>query len=422
MVARSVNARPDVRKLNAEFEQRVKEVYSHENITELGALAGTLTKLLSQYAPGAALELNFDEVIPPRITLPTAIASLVEDNFKSPIGYSGHGLQRALILALLQQISLTDLSPPAKEGEGDGEGEGEGEKVKTTHIPNLILGIEEPELYLHPSRSRFLSSVLDDLCQKPENAGDPRTQILFATHSPYFTELNRFDRIRLARKTPTEGSSVRQCKVTSYSKLSAATELARVSGKNADSFTGESFFAHASPVMNSIVNEGFFADVVVVVEGLTEAGMLWGIQQALKAKWNELGIVVVSAEGKTKIDRPVVAFRGLEIPTYFIFDGDSRQKDRKEEAATIERNKMYLRLANVALVDFPATQIEATWAVFENDLESEIKGAIGEAYFFEVRDKISQELGYDQPSIAVKNPEVSARIIKSDLDPEFRIS
>src|SRR6266850_519106 len=160
LVARSVNAREDVQKLNKEFDERVRAVYNAENLTELTELAKTLTRLLSQYAPGAALDLSFGEVEPPEINLPSALASLIEDNFKSPISYSGHGLQRALVLALLQQLSLTDLGVQQRQ-------DGEQESATKLRIPDLILAIEEPELYLHPSRSRFLFSVLDKLSKKP---------------------------------------------------------------------------------------------------------------------------------------------------------------------------------------------------------------------------------------------------------------
>ena len=411
LVARSVNARPDVQKLNAEFEARVRDVYCKENLTELSELAKLITSLLSQYAPGAVLDLDFGDVTPPKITLPTALASLVEDNFKSPIGYTGHGLQRALILALLQQLSLTDLSP-AKPAIDEKE-KAEGNKENTTSaVPGLILAIEEPELYLHPSRSRFLASVLDRLTKKPDDSTEPRTQVMYGTHSPYFIDIRKFDRVRLARKVPTEGSPVLQCKLTSFSRTDASAVLATISGKPAETFTAESFVAHAVPVMNAIVNEGFFGDVVVVVEGLTEVGILWSIQNILKKNWDALGIVVVPADGKSKIDRPVVVFRGLGIPAYFLFDADVKHKGNKPEKSTTEANARYLRLAGVDVSDFPPTFVGSDWAVFKDDIEDEIQVAIGKEYFLHVREAVATDFGYAKPSDALKNPEVAAALIR----------
>ncbi|MBX9904234.1 MAG: ATP-dependent endonuclease [Burkholderiales bacterium] len=413
LVARSVNARKDVRDLNEEFEKRVKAVYSAENLTELTALAKMVTKLLSQYAPGAELDLAFGDVTPPKILFPTALASLVEDNFKSPISYSGHGLQRALVLALLQQLSLTDLSAPAKEPIA--EGEDKAEELKKFRVPDLILAIEEPELYLHPSRSRFLSSVLDQLSTKPVKAEDARTQVLYATHSPYFINLGRFERVRLARKIPAKDVPTLQCKITAFSRDQAAARLAAISQKDPKLFTADTFLAHAIPVMNATVNEGFFADAVFIVEGLTEFGIFWALQNIMNKGWDRRGIVIVPAEGKTKIDRPVVVFRGLEIPTYFLFDGDSKHngKGNKDEKSTAQTNQLLQRLADAAVVDFPSTQVNKGWAVFGDDVEMEIKAAVGEKYYQEVRALIADDLGYSEPSKALKNPEAAARLIRS---------
>lgn len=421
LVARSVNARKDVRELNEEFEKKIKAVYSAENLTELTELAKMVTRLLSQYAPGAELDLAFGDVTPPKILLPTALASLVEDNFKSPISYSGHGLQRALVLALLQQLSLTDLSPPEKEQKA--EGEAEAEELKKFRVPDLILAIEEPELYLHPSRSRFLSSVLDQLSIKPAKAEEARTQVFYATHSPYFINLGRFERVRLARKIPTKDVPTLQCKITSFSRDQAAASLAAISQKDPKLFTADTFLAHAIPVMNATVNGGFFADAVVVVEGLTEFGIFWALQSIMKKSWDRRGIVIVPAEGKTKIDRPVVVFRGLEIPTYFVFDGDSKHKGKgnKDEKSTAQTNQLLQRLANAPVVDFPNTQVKKEWAVFGDDVEVEIKAAVGENYYQKVRASIADDLGYSEPAKALKNPEAAARLIRSIYEGAHRV-
>src|SRR5262249_50122382 len=163
----------------------------------------------------------------------------------------------------------------------------------------------------------------------PQEESDPRTQILYATHSPYFIQLNRFERVRLARKIPTQDSDIRQCRVTAFSRTEAAAKLAEISKKDPKSFTPDSFVAHTVPVMTATVNEGFFADVAFIVEGLTEVGAFWALQEIRGLGWDRRGIVIVPAEGKSKIDRPVVIFRGLKIPTYFLFDGDTRAKGGK---------------------------------------------------------------------------------------------
>lgn len=407
LVMRSINKRDDVRQLNEDFEKRIKEVYSQDNLTELKNLAGTITDLLRRYAPNAELALAFGEIVPPTIPLPPAIASLIEDNFKCPIGYTGHGLQRALIFALLHQLSITDLSPE-KTSAAKTDAIKEISTIKALRIPDLILGIEEPELYLHPSRSRYLSKMMDSLVRKVEKSDSPSTQILYATHSPYFIDIGKFDRIRLARKISTKGYDALQCQLSEYRAETAARDLAKLTNGDPKLFTPQSFSSRAIPVMTSMVNEGFFADKVVVVEGIGDAAVLWAIQDILEKQWDNRGIVVVPANGKNNIDRPVVIFRGLGIPTYFIFDGDSNSTDKD---AARKSNEILLRLAGAQIVDFPDTQIVDRWAVFKNNLEHELK-IVDENAYISVCASVASELGYDKPSIVLKNPEGALRIIK----------
>lgn len=408
LVMRSVNKRSDVRKLNDEFERRVKEVYNHDNLKELGHLAAMITELLAQYAPGAELDLAFGEIVPPKIPLPPAIASLVEDNFRCPISYTGHGLQRALIFALLQQLSITDLSPEVEVEEGSEASDSEDKKL---YVPDLILGIEEPELYLHPSRSRYLSKAMDDLSKNVDSMDEARTQILLATHSPYFVDMGNFDRIRLTRKVPAEEHEPLQCKLSQYSLAEAAERLAEISGKDSDDFTAQSFAARAAPIMTSMVNEGFFADVVVVVEGVADAAIIWAMQEILGKKWDGRGIAIVPAVGKNNIDRPVVVFTGLGIPTYHVFDGDRSYEGKKEEGGAIRSNSILLKLAGADVEKFPATQSHQNWAVFSGDIETELK-SIGEEVFNTLRDRVSVELGYDRPTTVLKNPHAATRFME----------
>ncbi len=408
LVMRSVSARQDVRDLNAEFERRVKEVFSTDNLTELRSLGSLITQVLKRYAPGAELDLAFGEVVPPKLSLPPAIASLVEDSFKCPISYSGHGLQRALIFALLQQLSLTEQSSSEEPEESSTETL---EQAQAARIPDLILAIEEPELYLHPSRCRYLSSVMLQLSRKPDQPAEPRTQIIYGTHSPYFVDLRRFDEIRLARKVPADGTATLQTKVTSFTREKASLRLAEVSQRDPAQFTDISFVAHASPVMTTIVNEGFFSDLAVVVEGNSEVGALWAMQQIRVRNWDALGISIVPVAGKNNIDRPVVIFRGLEIPTYFLFDADSSLAGRDREAA-IRTNQLLLRLAGVRATDFPDTGVFDTWAVFNDKLETELQLAVGTELFERLRSQVADELGYTQLSAVLKNIEGTALFVK----------
>ncbi len=410
VVLRRVNSRSDIQAFKAEFEQQAREIYSTENLSEIKELSIEISIILDRFAPGSKLNLKWAEFEPPDLSPPNAVATLIEDEFEGDISHKGHGLQRALILTLLQYLAETSVKNIANELESDEQATSE-ETATTIEGPDLILAIEEPELYLHPSRCRHLSTLLYSLCQDTDAGPRTKTQVIYTSHSPYFLDLHRFDQIRLVRKErPATG--IPQTEVTSYSLDTAASELAHICEKSPDCFTRSTFKAHAMSVMNVIVNEGFFSRTVVVVEGISDVGMLWKVQEVLELKWAERGIAIVPAGGKNNIDRPVVIFRGLGIPVYFVFDADAHHQGRSEEPKTKARNLRYQRMAGVVPVDFPDTQVHETWAVFREDIETTIENELGDDVFTRIRDEVAHELGYDEQSRVMKTIEGSAMFVE----------
>ena len=158
IVFRKINARKDIQEFKSEFDERIKELYSSENLTELPELGKSISQTLKKFAPGSQLNLKWDEVKLPEVPLPSAMATLIEDRFEGEITRKGHGLQRALIVSLLQHLALTVPIEESEEDPVDGEAAmSESETVVSQWGPDLILAIEEPELYLHPSRCRYLA-------------------------------------------------------------------------------------------------------------------------------------------------------------------------------------------------------------------------------------------------------------------------
>lgn len=411
IVLRQVNKRSDVRELRAEMKARIEQVFCQENLSELGTLGTSISTLLGQYAPGSALRLTWGSALAPDIQLPQAHADLVEDDFPCPITHAGHGLQRGLILTLLQYLAKTERPAPDSDPDSPSADPPPTSSVPALPDPDLILAIEEPELYLHPTRCRHLSELLLSLSECRTALDSPRNQIIYATHSPYFVDLHRFDHVRIARKPRMEGQPAPCCVVSQYSLQEAASVLARLSEGRPEDFTSDSFRARSLPVMTTAVNEGFFAHAVVVVEGLSDVGVLWRLQEQLSQDWPAKGIAIVPAKGKENLDRPVVVFRGLRIPTYFIFDGDARHRGGPSEAATKKRNARYQRMAGISPVDFPTTQVHDLWAVCADQMETEIQSAVGAA-FSSIAQQAADELHYDGPSYLMKNTEGAARVIE----------
>lgn len=386
IVTRSISVREDFITFKAEFDERVTELYSTDNLPELAQLGELISEKLAKYSPGSQLNIVFGAITAPNMPLPEPLVTISEDGFSVPISYCGHGLQRALILALLEQLSLLSSGEQGQQLDQD-----------------LILAIEEPELYLHPARSRYISKLLLNLSESPAERKD--TQVITVSHSPYFVEVSQFDNIRMCRKVPGEDELPKHTSFGSYTRLDAALRLAAITGRNPEDFTATSFVARATPVLNSMVNEGLFADVAVVVEGDSDASALWAMQDLMSKDWSKKHIVVVPVGGKNNIDRAIIAFQGFGIPTYFLFDGDRS----KGEGA--ETNRNLLTLGGLPPEDFPNTQYSRECGVFEEALEAYLRSVVDQD-FDRIRQLACDLYGYDQPSKAIKNSEVMSAFLK----------
>ena len=130
---------------------------------------------------------------------------------------------------------------------------------------------------------------------------------------------------------------------------------------------------------------------------------------------------MVPACGKENIDRPVTVFRGLGIPTYFIFDGDLRRRESSDSGRVKVRNARYQRLAGVQPAEFPETQCHRDWAVYSNDRETELRQAIGADVFDAIVRRAADELHYDKLNQLLKNTEGAARVIDLIYDAGHRV-
>lgn len=394
IVARSINGRADFAKFKQDFEAEARRLYGRDNLPELEQLGRLITERLARYSPGAELTIDFAEIKPPTIPLPDAVVMVSEDQFKVPVRYTGHGLQRALILALLEQLSATQAAPVPATVDNNVD-------APLARSPDLILAIEEPELYLHPARSRYMAKILRKLASLSGAADRPDTQIVYVSHSPYFVGIENFDQVRMCRKIHA-GDGPRATEFKSYSKDQAATRLAQLMGRRPEEFTGRSFATRAAPVLNTMVNEGLFAEVAVVVEGESDVAALWTIQESLNLNWEEKGVVIVAAGGKNNMDRVVVTFQGFGIPTFFVWDGDRTKNE------TAGQNRMLAALGQIAVADYPPTTIGDHAAVFEDDIETYLEGIAGNE-FIRLRQAASNYCEFSRPTAALKNSEVMAR-------------
>jgi hypothetical protein len=143
-------------------------------------------------------------------------------------------------------------------------------------LPGLVLAIEEPELYQHPSRQRHMASVLLQLAQGSIPGVDKRTQVIYSTHAPLFVGLDRFEQIRLLRKENADPGKPKVTRVAKAELGCVAEEIWKACGQQGEKHTADTLRPRLQAVMTPWINVGFFADVAVLVEGEDDRAAILG--------------------------------------------------------------------------------------------------------------------------------------------------
>jgi putative ATP-dependent endonuclease of OLD family len=175
----------------------------------------------------------------------------------------------------------------------------------------LKLVIEEPEAHLHPMAQRWLAEQVNELCEEG-------LQVVLTTHSPNFINLLDLDGLVLVRK---EDSATRTTQVSRQELL----EYCRQTGAHAA--TEETILPFYAAQATSEILEGFFAKVVVLVEGDTEALALPEYLRRCGLNTDKEGIAIIEVGGKGNLAKWKRLFEVFEIPTYVVFDNDGSGDD-----------------------------------------------------------------------------------------------
>lgn len=273
-----------------------------------------LKNLLNDIFPDCDLEIQFET--PSFEMLMSTPKIFVDDGIKNSVENKGHGLQRAVIFAILRRyadlVSVND----------------RGEKKR------MIIAIEEPELYMHPQAQRTLRSVF-------KRISDNGDQVIYSTHSSLMVDVSYFDEIIRVENVKTMCESVFTNVSSAYqlTMQELLDDLKKRYPKTSPS--DQSIRDHYSNAYNPRRNEGFFASRIILVEGMTEEYSLPIYADCIDGcSFDPLGISVVECGGKCSMDRLYRIFNELHIPCYLVFDYDHGNPD----ASIVQQSKDLLKL------------------------------------------------------------------------------
>ena len=248
---------------------------------------------------------SFSEDIKLKLDLPTP---KLKDSLKKigiytddgiPILDLGVGFHRLTILAILKASNLIN-------------------KKKSDKV---ILLIDEPEIFLHPT----LQFVMYNTLKKYSKS----SQVIFSTHNSNFVKISDLKNICLVKKQD-RGTTV------SYYKGNSLPD---------------NYFESLK------VNDGLFADKVILVEGQTE---LISLPLLYKHEFKEShllkGCIFIDCQGKPRIKNIIRFFKEFDIPVYVIFDQDL---NAKKEALKVAKK------TNEGI--FSEFHIKSTNETFENE-------------------------------------------------------
>ena len=404
VVRRTLASRKDFVALKGDTQTKYREIMDPAKLTELTRLQTQLSDTLRYYAPEANVSMEWAKLVDIDFPLPKAEVKLHEDGYKSSVQRTGHGLQRAFILTMLQHlVAAKGVEAATEEGFAS---EAEIPEQGEPQLPGLVLAIEEPELYQHPSRQRHMASVLLKLSQGTIPGVAKRTQVLYSTHSPLFVGLDRFEEIRLLRKADDVAGKPRVTKAVKAELDAVAEEIWVAGSSQGTRYTADTLRPRLQAVMTPWVNEGFFADVAVLVEGEDDRAAILGMAISMGHNFDGDGISVIPCMGKNNLDRPLVIFRRLNIPVYAIWDGDHGEKDAKPED-----NRKLLRLVGQSEEDWPCGAKDHH-ACFKTNLETTLAEEISKDLFDRLLSEAQDQLSIPKKKHALKNPVVLQHIVE----------
>ncbi len=282
------------------LNELAKELDPSDSSSEFGKMISELNNIISSVFPESRIHARADLSDPDKSLKPSFTVEL-SSNIRTPVDHQGTGMVRSAVFGILR-FRQKWLSKR------------EDQEIKRA----IIIGFEEPEIYLHPSAANQMRDIIYEL-------SGLESQIVATTHSPYLIDLDRKPRQILNRFAFAGGA----IQVQPFSVTDAFNTL---QSEDRD-------YVKMILRVDDYVARVFFTKRIVIVEGDTEDIV---IRETLKRVERDKRLTVmantavIKARGKASIIGLAKYLKAMGISPFVIHDRDGTIPAAEKFNAPIE--------------------------------------------------------------------------------------
>lgn len=283
-------------KLAQEYLNKLaKELDPTDEETEISKMICELNGIISDVFPHAGISAaanlsDADKVIKPAFDIQ------MSSNVSTSSKLQGTGLIRSTVFALLRYKALRDNQKDA------------------TRNRQLIIGFEEPEIYLHPNAISKMRDTIYSLAETGNN------QIVCTTHSPYMIDVSKKPRQTL------NSLSLKTLIIDEKQVLTVENIPFNISKEFLQLQEDEKSYIKMLLRVEDAISKCFFVKKVLIVEGDTEQVVLSEtinqmpveIKNDVMAEW-----YILRARGKAVIIPLIKYLKAMHIDIYVMHDKDA---------------------------------------------------------------------------------------------------
>lgn len=286
------------------LEKLSKELDPSDETTEISKMIRDLNTVVSEVFPNAGISAvanlsDADKVIVPSFDVE------MSSNISTVASLQGTGLIRSTVFALLRYKTLRD------------------NKKEPSTLRPLIIGFEEPEIYLHPNAINKMRDTIYNLAESGNN------QIICTTHSPYMIDISKkptqiLNNLWIGQEDSIlDGENVEIVKANPFN---ITREFLNLQGDSRD-------YIKMILKIEESVAKCFFVKKVLIVEGDTEQIVLnetinrmqQDKRSSILSEWH-----IIRARGKAAIIPLIKYLKSMAIDVYVMHDADLQKEGAKK--------------------------------------------------------------------------------------------